>query len=271
MSYDPAVLCSVTATMAALQRHVSRASFFYVTGETDSSKILALAARFDERYRLVQTIGQRDHARRRGEGTFRFVIWPLTGKTSLRWWLLRTDADHPFLGLEKWRDARQHRIVWPWLYELVRTPVPPRLRSKYRRRDGTHAINSQTWTWRIRRDELKALRASIRHWSQYNDDRLPALVRSLHKGPGFRGVREDSLGLYHYIVRQHAKRGRPAPFIPQTQPWVSGKTAGSIPLSTLVRRQARGAQAWFPTRMTRRDTASAPPETESENASEKGT
>lgn len=271
MSYDPAVISTVTQTMQALQRHVSRGSFYYVTGEVEASKALALAARFDERYSLTQTTGQRDHTRRKGQATFRFFVWPIAGQKKLRWWLLRTDAHHPLLSLEKWRDARKNRIEWLWLYELVRTPVDPKLRDKYKRPGGKKAINSQTWTWRIKRDEVDRLKASIRHWSQYQDNRLPVLIRSLFKSPGFRGIRSDVSGLYFYIKKQHEKRKRTPPYIPPTIRWVTGKKAVTLPLSTLVRRSQQCRSEWFPGNLQRDDIGSEPPQTDSDNAAKKNT
>lgn len=266
MSYDPLIHTTVTATMAALQRHVSRGSHWYVAGTVPAERALALAARFDERYHLGMTVAQRDHARRRGRAVFRLVMWPLADQTSLEWWLLRSDGDHPLLSMERWRDARRDRIRWPWMYELLRMPVDGALRAKYLRSDGRKAINPVTWTWRICRDEMDAMRASIRHWSQVHDDRLPALIRSLHAAPGFRGIRQDVWRLYRYVERQHAKRQRAAPPIPDSIRWITARRSATVPLSTLVRRRQQGRATWFPARVAAADTETLCPPDEQANA-----
>jgi hypothetical protein len=268
MSYDPQVYTTVTATMAALQRHVSRGTHWYVMGTVNADRALALAGRFDERYGLSKTVAQRDHVRRQGRATFRFLLWSLADQIALRWWLLRTDGDHPLLTLERWRDARQDRVRWPWLFELVRLPVDRVLRSKYLRPNGQNAINPVTWTWRIRRDEIDAMRSSIRHWSQYDDDRLATLIRGLQAAPGFRGVRRDVHALYRYIVRQHERRKRDPPSIPQTIRWVTPRRARRVPLSVLVRRQQQGRATWFPARWISADTVPALPMEENDHAAE---
>ena len=264
--HDPLLYETATATMAAIQRYASRGALWYVTGEVEAGSAMRLAQRLDERYGLSATVAQRDHARRGKRATFRLIMWPLAGTTRIRWWLLRTDGEHHLLSMESWRDARQDRIRWPWVFELAQMPVPPAARAGYKRKDGRHAINPVTWTWRIARDEMEAMRASIRHWSQHSDDRLSAMVRSLHLSPGFRQIRTDVLTLDRYIVSQCARRNREPPMIPPLpRPIIraAGRTDRKHPLSSLVRRQQRGAAARYP---KRRDTAKSPTKDEAHHA-----
>ena len=251
--YDPLIYSTATATMSAIQRYVSRGAVWYVTGEVEADRALALAARLDERYGLAATVAQRDHARRAKRATFRLILWPLSGTTRLRWWLLRTDGEHPLLSMERWRDARHDRIRWPWDFELAQMPVPPAARAGYRRKNGRVAINAVTWTWRIERQHMEAMRASIRHWAQHADERLAALIRSLHLSPGFRQIRTDVLTIDRYVLSQCERRKRTPPAIPPLpRPVIraAGRQDQRVPLSALVRRRQRGASSWFPARLS---------------------
>lgn len=243
--FNPVVYTSATATLRAIQMAVAHGAFWYVAGTVPADRALALAARFHERYGLALTVGQRDHARRRGNATFRLLMWPQQGGLGFHWWLLRTEGNHPLLGMERWLDARSTRIGWPWWFELAQLPVEREHRQKYKREDGGFRIAAVTWTWRISRDELERLKASIRHWAQHSDNRLPQLIRTLKLCPGLRGIRQDVFGLYRYITSQCHKRRKPVPPIPKTIRWVSGRKAGGVPLSALVRRAARGERYWF--------------------------
>ena len=227
---------------------------------------MALAARFDERFILSHSSSQRDYTRRQKRAVFRLILWPIANSTKLKWWLLRTEGTHDLLSLERWIDARQKRIEWVWGYELLQTPVDPKLRSRYKRNNGRFAIRSCTWTWRLRKPVREQLRASIRHCVQFDDDRLRHIVRSLQLAPGFRQVRADVFSLYAYIGSQSAKRNRPPPELPKTIRWVASKKHTTIPLSALVRRKMRGCEYWFPTALNSRDTRTATDTTECSNA-----
>lgn len=243
--FDPAVFTSATDTLRAIQMAVAHGAFWYVCGDVPADRALALAARFHERYQLGITVGQRDHARREGRATFRLFMWPQQSGLGFHWWLLRTDGRHPLLSMERWLDARSTRIAWPWWYELVQLPVDPVHRQKYKRRGGGFRIGSVTWTWRISREMLERLKASIRHWAQCTDGRLSQLIRTLQLCPGLRGVRQDVYLLYRYITSQCKKRNKPAPAIPATIRWVSGWKSHCVPLSALVQRAASGQRFWF--------------------------
>lgn len=243
--FDPLVYTSATATLRAIQMSVARGAFWYVSGTVPADRALALATRFHERYDLAATVGQRDHAHRKGHATFRLFFWPQQGGLGFHWWLLRTGGKHPLLDMERWLDARATRIGWPWWFELAQLPVDRKHRQKYKRKDGGFRIGAVTWTWRISRDELERLKTSVRHWAQYGDNRLPQLIRTLQRCPGLRGIRQDVSGLYRYITTQCRKRHMPVPLIPATIRWVTGRKASGVPLSALVRRAARGDRSWF--------------------------
>lgn len=269
--FDPNIFSTASATMAAIQQFAARGSHHYVSGTVEVSAAQRLAHKFHERYELAMSMSQREHARRRGRATFRLVMWPLAGMTTLHWWVLRTDGAHPILGLETWRDAREKRIEWPWNFELVRMPVPPAARQNYRRADGNVAINDVTWTWRFQRQEMDAMRATIRHLSQHRDERLSQLLRRLHSAPGFRQIRSDVLTLDRYVVEQCRRRHRePPPIPPLPRPYIRGrgKSAAAVPLSWLARRAQRGAGTWFSSERGEADTAPEPSSTETENAPE---
>lgn len=249
--FDPNVHATVTATMRAIQRYVAYGFLFYVTGEVAADRAPALFRKLHERFNLTMTDSQRRHARKRGEAVFRLVLWPLTGTTTFRWWLLRTEGEHPLLSLETWRDARRERIQWPWVFELAQMPVPPQLRQAYTRKSGRVAIKPVTWTWRINREQFERYRADIRRYAQIHDNRIQGLIRSLHGAPGFRQIRDDVFRLDGYIVKQYRRRKRQPPELPPLpQPVIQrrGRQDVVYPLSFLLRRLQRGCSTWFPNR-----------------------
>lgn len=263
--FDPPVYFSAASTMNAIKFCVARGAFFYVGGHVPADRALALANRFHERYDLPQSVGAREHRRRRGQARFSLHFWPRENALGLDWWLLRSEGSHPLLRLETWRDAREDRLAWPWWFELCQLPVDPALRDRYRLPDGAFRIASHTWTWRISPAEMDRLRILIRHAAQHRDDRLPQLIRSLQLCPGDRGIRGDVHRLYRYIGSQCAKRKVTAPVIPSTIRWSTGKRGPTVPLSTLIRRAESGATHWFPERSggasESRDTVSSNPTT----------
>lgn len=252
-SYDPEVPQSMRGTMQQIVRAVSTTSPYYFSVTVPADKVAALIAKLDERFQFRLTDGQRDYARKHRRCTFRLVLFPLPLSTDLVIWVFRSDGNHPLLATERWLDARVTPIRWPWLYELRRLPVPPKLRSRYIRKDGHCAINATTWTWRIHREELDRMRQNIRHWTQRHDERLPKLIKGLSYAPGFRGIRDDIYALHQYIRAQAKARGMQTPELP-ARPWVRGARTSTVPLSRLLQRVRRGASTWFPEASIRRDT-----------------
>lgn len=245
--FDPKLNNTQAGTMRAIQLIVSQGYYWFVCGFVPLLKVQLLVQKMDERYQLQMTQGQRDHARRKKIATFRLILWPVPDQTSFYWILLRTEGEHPLLAMETWLDARgPDRIQWPWLYELVRTPVPKALRAKYKRKDGRHAINPVTWTWRIRPMEVERLKALIRHIVHTRDDRLRQVVRGLAISPGLRGVRDDVYGLFRYIEKRCATHHRTDVTVPMKIFPIRSKVGRLIPLSVVLHRARKGKESWFP-------------------------
>ncbi|WP_421794119.1 hypothetical protein [Hydrocarboniphaga effusa] len=255
--YNPEIFVSMTATMQCIQKFVSSRNYYYVTGIVPAAKAAMLVNKFDERFHLRMSDGQRDTARKRGRCSFHLVLFPLTGRTDFTFWLLRNAGTHPLLDSERWLDARETPITWPFLYELRQIPVPPVLRTKYKRKDGSIAINPVTWTWRFKREELVRIRGNVRHWAGCRDERMERLVRGLGVAPGFRAIRDDVFQLMQYINLQRVKRNA-APMELPFRRWVSGKRSQTVPLSYLLGRVSRHAETWFPPHVMRMDTVKIP-------------
>lgn len=243
--FDPEIPIRMSAVMQQIQRFVSVGFVYYFAATVPVEKVAQLVYKLDERFNFGATPGQRDAARKRGQCSFRLVVYPRPRTTELDLWVLCSEGAHPLRGTEMWRDARKDPILWPFLYELRQMPVPPALRAKYKRPNGRVAINPVTWSWRFRRDELDRIRWNIRHWTQHRDDRISQLVFGLSLAPGFRATREDVFGLHRYIRDQYKKRKKAPPTIPGV-PWVVPRRAATMPLSAIVRRVQRGAPTWFP-------------------------
>lgn len=255
--FDPDVHVSMTAQMRAIQRLVSAGYPFYVTGRVEARNALLLAAKFDERFHVSARDKQREYAAKKRLFSTKLVFHPISGSTDLHFWLLRTEGDHPLLKSEKWRDARTDPITWPFLYELRQVPVPPEHRKRFERQGGKIAIRPVTWTWRIQRAEMDRLRACIRHWVQFPDERLRRLIRGLSLSPGFRAVRDDVYTLQRYIAQQCQKRDKPVPEFPLRRGLLlaKGRSYKTYPLSLLVARVRSGSETWFPENHKSRDTA----------------
>lgn len=254
--YDPEISVSMATAMTRLQKSVASGFLFYVAGEVPASKVEKLVCSFDDRFGLQATDGQRDHARKLGRCTFRLHLFPIPHRTDFAFWLVRNAGEHPLLSTERWLDARESPVHWVFGYELRQLPVPSALREKYKRPDQRYAINPVTWTWRIRRDVMDQLRFNIRRWAEQRDERLSRLIRSLAQAPGRRGVRHDVHELHKYILSQCRKRKVSAPPLPVIR-WSTGGRGASVPLSYLMARYRRGADAWFPKTSRRRDTGVA--------------
>ncbi len=248
-SFDPTIPVAMDRAMDLITVAVSKGWHWYVAGEIEASKALALAQRFNERYGLDADRFQRSRARSKGAATFQLFFWPLAGKTTLAWYLLRSEGEHPLLSLETWRDAQEasSRIQWPFWYELVRTPVPMAHRKKL---SGPHskAVKSVTWTWRLVDEVKDSLRADIRRNAQSSKG-LVAIVESLKRTNGSRGARDDVKQLYQYIRRQEFKYSVPEServAIPKTIRWISKRACRRVPLSVLAHRAQSGNPVWFP-------------------------
>lgn len=244
---DPVLNSSMGGSMKAIQMAVSQGFLHHISGVVPANKVLLLIHKFDERFDLQMTTGKRDHARRQGKATFKLFLWPLHESTSFAWWLLRTDGEHPLLAMETWIDARSdQRIQWPWLYELVRLTVPPKLRARYKRKNGKVAIRPETWTWRIRPKEVERIKAYVRHIVHMRDGRLQQLLRSLMRAPGFRGVRDDVFQLLRYIEKRCEKHDRDDVVVPAKIYPMRSKVGSPVPLSTVLKRVRAGRESWFP-------------------------
>jgi len=254
--YDPEIYVAMGATMKAIQRAVSCGYVHYVTGQVEVNRVQALVAKFDDFFHISATDKRREYAAKKKRCSFRLVLYPNPGRTDFKFWLLRTDGEHPLLSTQRWRDARTDPILWPFLYELRQVPVPPKHRERFRRKDGQVAIRPVTWSWRFQRAEMDRLRSCIRHWVQHRDERLRRLIRGLGLAPGFRAVRDDVYVLQQYIARQCQKRNVPVPAFPGRRGLLLGKGRSftTFPLSQLVARIRRGASAWFPSTSKSTDT-----------------
>ncbi len=245
--YDPRINNTQAGTMRAIQMAVAQGHHYFICGEVPVDRAPLLVQRFDERYQLQMTQGQRDHARRAGKATFRLMLWPIYDRTSFYWILLRTDGTHPLLAIEQWLDARgEKRIQWPWRYVLVRTPVPKPLRDKYRRANGHVAINAVTWTWRFQPMEVERIKALVRHIVHTRDGRMQQLIRGLAISPGFRGVRDDVYKLYRYVEKRCAQHHRDEVIVPKSIFPIRAKVGRLVPFSVVMRRARAGKESWFP-------------------------
>lgn len=236
MSFDPGICIHKIDAMQVIQDLTSHGYHWWATGEVEASKALTFSSKMDQIYGVGLDRNRRARRAAKGEANAQLVMYPLASSTSLRWLLLATDGTGEIHRREKLRrvDSKEH-LEWRG-YELVRLTF--RSRSK------------ASWTWRMTAAEVDAWKARFkRAASSENPVLMQQAVWSLYRTPGFAGIRQQVGHLMKYATVEWKTAGRKAPF-PSPPPrllYVRKRAKEQQPLSTLVRRVARGGCSWFGT------------------------
>jgi hypothetical protein len=175
----------------ALARVLSAVSHGYsrlCMGTVIPEKLTRLVSKFDRRYGIADTKGQRVIRKRAGLASTQLTIFappdeyrPLEGR--LAWILLATPGE----GVEEecWTDVQDHPI---WIgYELVRHNDAGEVR----------------WSWRRPKVELTALYAELgEDLARHRYGMVQRTLERIAHQPGFHGVRAQSQALVDYAVRR---------------------------------------------------------------------
>lgn len=252
--YDPQICFQIAGAMTELQHAAAAGYVQFRSGTVPVEQAMDLASKFDNRYQLQDSKDQRSRRRSKKQATYKLVMYPILNTQDIAWRLLKTIGIHND-DERIWKSMRREHLEWLWRYELIQLPVDPAHRAKYARKptggmskkaSAKPGINSVTWTWRIKPSEVKSIKQDIRFYITKSDSRLEQLIAGLRRAPGFRGIRQDVYGLYAFLQRQCRNHKKTCPEIPKTIPWVRNQHYCRVPLSTLVRRAARGESSWFP-------------------------
>lgn len=206
----PIVFKSKVVVMQRIQDLVRREYGHWTSGIIPAAKISRFVRKFDSKYGTSANRAERQRRKRYGVRTGWLIIWQPEAHGLAMWWLL-VDEKHIANHVEMTRFAgdKDARIKIPAAevigsrdgisdYELVRL-------------DGR-------WTWRMTKERYEAWRARIRQAVLEPDsDRRAMLCRqagySLHKAPGFRGIRSNVYELIRYCRSrwQRARGGKSSP------------------------------------------------------------
>jgi len=222
-----------TGFMHHLQFAVSRGSVYYVAGVVRPEKAAGLVKGFADRYGTGMTKEQRSRAKKKGTAAARLFMHPDPWEKRFHWWLVLTDGDHPARSAEKHlydcRDGR-HRLTVFNQCELAL--LPPRAG------EG----GEPEWTWRLTGPHYAELAAGVRNAiRRRHEGKLAELVTSIHRIPGFGGIRRDVWKLREMITaewRRSRDEDTPPPLPPKIQGYVRAKSFETIPLEEAVRRMS---------------------------------
>jgi len=174
------------------------------TGTVPREKLARLAAKFDAKYGIAHTKGQRVINRRAGHANTQFAAYSpppeyLAIGERLPWILLATPGE----GVEEetWTDVEDRPI---WLdYELCRHNDAGEVR----------------WTWRRTRTEMAQLHAELlEDLTRRRLDDVAETLQRIANQPGFHGIRAQSQALVAYAIRKGYKGPVPRLFHVQKVP-----------------------------------------------------
>lgn len=170
---------------------------YYTTGEVSVEKVTTLVRKFSDFYRTDQNKDARYRRKKAGLGNAELLLYQLNG-TTFKFVLMVTDGEHPAHHVEKLRDVRDPFTALQITgYEMVRATRPN--------------FDSPAWTWRMTDETYTNWRTrfigEIRH---HADLELMESWFTLHKSPGFAGIRQQVFKIQKLARAELARKGRKA-------------------------------------------------------------
>ncbi len=199
--FDPFVFTKKTVLMQRLSDLVRTGHHYYVTGSIPVEKAAGLATKLDGLYDVDQGKLAASRQRKKGDASFRLLMFLPDGETNILWFLIRTEGEIPEAATrEKWRDAITDRIELTG-YELVRLP---RVGSK-----------NPAYTWRYTKAQHDDLRHGLLQAIRTKrDDQVRQLIHTLWRTPGFAGAR-GQVKKFGDLVKSEWKRSRGSDEMPE--------------------------------------------------------
>ena len=245
---DPFVFTKKSPYMQRIADLVRSGNVRYISGQIKPGKLGPLAAKFAGRYAMPKSKVALFRAKRTSAGAARLLAWLDDSSGMIHWTLFYWPGDVPCTA-EKWLDPTKQRIALTH-YELVRITKP-----------GTKA---PVWTWKYERDQYHHLRDEIIAAIRLRQDaRLEQIIHSLHRSPGFAGVREQVKSLWRLIKsewRRVRSKSEPCPVIPANIGYVRRLPDVGLPWSELMKQKGAsdGNTPESPRRKARRDSILVP-------------
>ena len=180
-------------------------------GTVPPERLSALVAKFDARYGIAHTKGQRVVNKRAGRANTQFVAYAPPDKyrvenERLPWMLLAAPGEG--VEEERWQDVRDRPV---WLdYQLCRHNDAGEVR----------------WTWRRTSVEMTQLYAELgQDLIRQRYDTVTRTLERISNQPGFHGVRAQSMALFAFAISRGYKGALPPIFFVQ-------KIAHGMPMAT---------------------------------------
>jgi hypothetical protein len=191
----------------ALARALGSVSHGYTRvcmGTVPLERLSALAAKFDARYGIAHTKGQRVVNKRAGRANTLFVAYSPPDEyrvenERLPWMLLATHGEG--VETERWQDVKDRPI---WLdYQLCRHNDAGEVR----------------WTWRRTSAEMTNLYAELgEDLARRRHDQVARTLQRIANQPGFHGVRAQSAALCAFATSRGYEGPLPTLFFVQKVP-----------------------------------------------------
>jgi hypothetical protein len=225
-----------SALMHHLLMCVARGYTRHAGGMVTAKGITGLVANMERVYGCNASASKRWHDRQKGLAGCRLFVHPDydPAKASFHWWLMLTeDGSNPAIGRERMFDAhdKRHRLTVFNQFEAVQLTAPQ---------------SGPRWTWRITADYLEVQKERIKLATRRPDDchDLAGVLRSIHRFPGFREVR-NQVGDLRVFAAAEWQRSKPfdGPDVPlpnRVQGYVAPKVFPTRPLAEVRDRLLAG-------------------------------
>ena len=199
---NPWLFTKKTVWMQRVSDAVKAGAAYYIQGSTKLEKVPFLVQKFAARHHTNLKSRADLAARKRGETIQRWIGY-LDDAGMVHWCLFVWPGKDFDSKSDQWRDPKEHRITHT-NYELVRITKP--------------GAKAPVWTWRYQKEQYEKLHNEIVQVIRaHQDARLEQIIYTLHRSPGFAGIRAQVKKLWE-IVRKEWMRRRakhPMPRIPQ--------------------------------------------------------
>ena len=206
----PIVFKSKVVVMQRIQDLVRRDYHHWTSGIIPAAKIGRLVKKFDSKYGISASKAERQRRKRYGVRTGWLIIWQPETDGLAMWWLV-VDERHVANQVEMTRFAGDKDA-------RIKIPAADAIGSKDGISDYELVRLDGRWTWRMTKKRYDAWRDRIRQAVlEPESDRRAMLCRqagySLHRAPGFRGIRSDVYELIRYFRARwrRARRGKTSP------------------------------------------------------------
>ena len=189
---NPWLFTKKTVWMQRVSDAVKAGAAAFLQGSTRLEKVPFLVQKFSARYPTNLTSRNDLSTRKRGKTVQRWIGY-YDGSDHVNWCLFVWPGEDFERSSDAWQDLKSQRVRYT-SYELVRIT-----------KSGAKA---PVLTWRYQKQRFEEIHDEIvQVIRQRHDARLEQIIHSLHRSPGFAGVRQQVKKLWQ-IVRAEWKRTR---------------------------------------------------------------